>query len=108
MARENYSATVSVWRRLGDTLDANLDESWPLDGRRLRLKEMTERAFDLVVRRSALEAEKQEITKELQGLLEEGRKLAHFLRLGLKQRYGDDNEKLVEFGIRPNRRRSRR
>jgi len=42
-----------------------------------------------------------EATKNLQAVLVEGRKLATFLRGGVKQRYGDRSEKLVEFGLAP-------
>jgi hypothetical protein len=48
-----------------------------------------------------MEATKQEATKRLQAVLVEGRKLATFLRSGVKQRYGDRSEKLVEFGLAP-------
>ena len=47
-----------------------------------------------------LDATKQD-AKRLQWLLAEGRKLATFLRGGVKQRYGDRSEKLVEFGLAP-------
>lgn len=46
-------------------------------------------------------ATKQETTKRLRTLLAEGRKLATFLRAGVKQRYGNRAEKLVEFGLAP-------
>jgi hypothetical protein len=33
--------------------------------------------------------------------LEKGRKLATFLRTGIKQRYGNRSDKLAEFGVQP-------
>ena len=108
MSRENYTLTVSGFRRLSDSLDANADDIRFLEEQRLLLREMTEKAQTLVGRRNALEAEKQEVTRELQGLLEEGRKLASYLRAGVKQRYGTRSEKLVEFGVRPFRGRAPR
>ena len=107
MPRETHAVTVHGWRRLGNGLEANVGDYPNLEGHCVRLKEMTERAHALVVKRNALDAEKQAVTSELQTLLEEGRKLATFLRLGMRQSYGNDSEKLVEFGIRPRRRRSR-
>ncbi len=48
-------------------------------------------------------AAKQDATQRLNDLLVEGRKLATFLRGGVKQRYGDKSEKLVEFDLAPAR-----
>jgi hypothetical protein len=107
MPRENYAITVDTWRRLGYGLEANAGDYPHLEGHRLKLDEMTERANTLLTRRNALDAEKQAVTTELQTLLEEGRKVATFLRLGMKEIYGNRSEKLIEFGIRPFRRRSR-
>jgi hypothetical protein len=108
MSRESYATTVVGWKILGSGLETNAGDYQNLEGHRLRLESMTERADALVVRRNALEAEKQAVTRELQTLLEEGRKIATFLRVAMKQQYGNRSEKLVEFGLRPFRRRSRK
>ena len=50
-------------------------------------------------------AAKQDATQRLNDLLTEGRKLVTFLRGGVKQRYGDKSEKLVEFDLAPARQR---
>lgn len=47
------------------------------------------------------------MTAELQGILNEGRRLASLLRHAMRLVYGTRSEKLVEFGLRPFRRRSR-
>jgi hypothetical protein len=52
------------------------------------------------------EAERQRATREMQEALTEGEKTATFLRMGIKLVYGNDNDKLLEFGIQPLRRRS--
>ena len=107
MSRERFSVTVEGWRSLGDGLEANAADHPNFEPHRLQLKEMTARAFDLVTQRNALESQKQAVTNELQTLLEEGRKVASFLRAAMKASYGNRSEKLVEFGIRPFRHRSR-
>jgi hypothetical protein len=56
---------------------------------------------------AALAASKQEESKRQRKLLVEGRKLATFMRNGARRRYGDDSEKLVEFGLLPFRGRRR-
>lgn len=108
MSRESYSTTVHGWQILGSGLEANAGDHANLEAHRLALKDMTERAAALVVRRNALEAEKQAVTKELQTLLDQGRTMATFLRRAMKLFYGTRSEKLVEFGLRPFRRRSRK
>jgi hypothetical protein len=62
---------------------------------------MLDAAREASARQAAMVASKQEATKSLRELLVEGRKLATFLRGGVKQRYGDRAEKLLEFGLEP-------
>jgi len=84
MAKEpKYGATLNGWERLLTSMEANPEDF------------------------QALEAAKQESTRSLRELLVDGRKLATFLRGGVKQRYGDKSEKLVEFGLAPARPRTR-
>ena len=64
---------------------------------------MLDTAREASAHQAAMEAAKQEATQSLRELLVEGRKLATFLRGGVKQRYGDKSEKLVEFGLAPAR-----
>jgi hypothetical protein len=108
MSRENYATTVYGWKTLGSGLETNAGDHQNLEGHRLLLDQMTERADTLVARRNALEAEKQAVTRELQTLLDQGRTVATFLRAAMRQHYGTRSEKLVEFGLRPFRRRSRK
>lgn len=52
-------------------------------------------------------ANKQLVSQRLKVRLEEGRKLATFLRTGIKEHFGNRNEKVTEFGVQPFRRRKR-
>lgn len=108
MSRESYSTTVHGWMILGSGLETNAGDHANLEAHRLAFQGMTERATALVVRRNALEAEKQAVTRELQTLLDRGRMTATFLRRAMKIFYGNRSEKLVEFGLQPFRRRSRK
>ena len=56
---------------------------------------------------SQLQAQKQEVSKQIKEKLAEGQRLATFLRAGLKQHYSHSSENLVEFGLQPLRKRSR-
>lgn len=102
MAREpKYGATLNGWERLLASMEANPDDFKTLEDYRAKLKSMLDTARQASAQQAAMDAAKQEATKNLQSLLAEGRKLASFLRGGVKQRYGNRSEKLVEFGLAP-------
>jgi hypothetical protein len=62
---------------------------------------------EISTQQAAFAASKQGATQRLQALLTDGRKLATFLRSGIRQQYGNRSEKLVEFDLQPFRARSR-
>ena len=102
MSREpQYGVTLNGWERLLTSMEANAEDFKALETYRVQLKSMLDTAREASARQAAMEASKQEATKSLQAMLVEGRKLATFLRGGVKQRYGDRSEKLVEFGLEP-------
>lgn len=102
MAREpKYGATLNGWERLLASMEANPEDFKTLEDYRVKLKSMLDTARQASAQQAAMDAAKQEATQSLQSLLTEGRKLATFLRGGVKQRYGDRSEKLVEFGLSP-------
>jgi paraquat-inducible protein B len=108
MAREpQYGVTLNGWERLLGSLEANAGDFPQLETYRAQLKTMLDAAREAATQQAALAAEKQETTQRLQSALAEGRKLANFLRNGVRQRYGNRSEKLVEFGLRPFRSRVR-
>jgi hypothetical protein len=99
--------TLSGWQELTASLAANSGELPHLEGHRTRLAELLKQAQELANQQAALTASKQETSKQLQDLINEGRKIATFLRVGVKQHYGNRAEKLIEFRLRPFRSRSR-
>ncbi|HEY3567091.1 MAG TPA: hypothetical protein VGP73_04085 [Thermoanaerobaculia bacterium] len=102
MSKEpKYGATLNGWERLLASMEANPEDFKTLEDYRAKLKSMLDTARQASAQQAAMDAAKQEATKSLQALLTEGRKLATFLRGGVKQRYGDRSEKLVEFGLTP-------
>ena len=62
----------------------------------------------LAIRASALQAEKQEVNRQLRESLDGASKLITFLQAGAREHYGASAEKLVEFGIQPFRGYKRR
>ncbi len=108
MAREpKYGATLNGWERLLASMEANADDFKTFEDHRAKLKSMLDTARETSAHQAAMAATKQEATKNLQTLLAEGRKLANFLRNGVKQHYGNRSEKLVEFGLAPLRARAK-
>ena len=105
--RERYSTTVLGLRILRDGLEHNAADFAHVEKHLRKLGEMTERAEALVAQRNALEAQQQKVTRELQTLLDEVRRLASFMRAAARVTYGNGSEKLVELGMRPSRHRSR-
>ncbi|MEO6192284.1 MAG: hypothetical protein ABIS20_04695 [Thermoanaerobaculia bacterium] len=108
MAREpKYGVTLNGWERLLASLEINAQDFPQLEGYRAQLKAMLETAQETSAQQAGLTATKQEATKRLKGMLADGRKLANFLRNGVRQRYGNRAEKLVEFDLKPFRSRAR-
>jgi hypothetical protein len=108
MAREpQYGVTVNGWERLLISLETNSQDLPHLEAHRLLLAGMVTQVRQISAQQAALAASKQDATQRLQALLVEGRKLATFLRAGIRQQYGNRSEKLVEFDLQPFRARTR-
>ena len=108
MARDpQYGVTINGWERLVVPMEANAQDFPHLEAQRQELEAILTEVREVSAQQTALTAAKQERTKRLQTLLVEGRKLATFLRNGIRQRYGDRSEKLVEFDLKPFRGRVR-
>jgi hypothetical protein len=98
---------VSDWERLIATLAANASELPDLEKGRVDLQKQLEEIQAQIAAQGTHQAAKQEASKRIALAFKEGRQLAAFLRSGVKQRYGKDSEKVVEFGIPPFRTKRR-
>ena len=96
-----YMNTVNGWDKMDTAVTANPDKVPELQGNVTALREKSQRARNLFAKQAALAAAKQEVTKELQQVIQEGNAHAKFIREGLKAYLGKDNEKLIEFGVQP-------
>ena len=102
MARDlTYGITINGWERLLASLEANAEDFQHLELYRVQLEEALAQFRDAESQQTALEAAKQVETRRLHSTLANGRKLATFLRHGVRQRYGDGSEKLAEFDLQP-------
>jgi hypothetical protein len=107
MANETFGESIGGWQELTTSLAANAADLAHLGSHGAHLGELLREAQDLTAQQAVLTASKQEASKKLKAVIEEGRKVATFLRVGVKQHYGNRAEKLVEFGLRPFRGRRR-
>jgi hypothetical protein len=100
--RETTAAgKIGEWQRLLAPLDANAEELKHLEVPRTRLAAMAAHATALKQQQAAQRAAKQEASKQLLEMLNEGGRLTTLLRQALKQHYGIRSEKLAEFGLQP-------
>jgi hypothetical protein len=96
-----YAEIVAGWRDLTSGLTANGTDLTHLNTHRQLLLTLMEQSTELTAQQAVHTAAKQEVTRQLQDLLDQGQKLATYLRTGVKQHYGNRSEKLVEFGLQP-------
>ena len=109
MPRTRIALTVSDWEKLTQSVTAETTAEAPeLEFIHGKLQRFLDEFQQLAVEQSAYEARRQAATRRMNEILEEGRKTASALKVGLKQHLGNRNEELVKFGIQPLRARKRR
>jgi hypothetical protein len=102
-----YSDYVTEWEHLLNTLAANTADLPHLETSRVKLQGFLEDIRSLAMQQDLHAANKQLASKQLRVTLANGKKLTTFLRTGLKEHYGNRNDKLVEFGIPTFRRKKK-
>jgi methionyl-tRNA synthetase len=94
--------------RFNAALAANATELAHLEGALARFGKLVTDAQAIAQQQAALAASKQEASKQMQTLLNEGLRLATGLGKLLQEFYGLRAEKLAEFGLQPFRGRPRK
>ena len=107
MPRTSYADVVTDWEQLGGSLATNITDLPNLEAYRTELLGLLEQVRALTVQQSIHKANFQQASKDLKEVMTRGKKLATFLRAGIKHRYGNRSEKLVEFRVQPLRSRKR-
>lgn len=92
---------MGSWRELLPPLLANAAELAHLEIPRGKLERILGRSQEIVQQQGLLAANRQELTKELDGLMGEGERVAALLRKAVREHYGPRAEKLSEFGLQP-------
>jgi hypothetical protein len=97
----SFGDVVAHWRVLAAGLEVNAGDLPHLDGHRILLQSIVAQSFEALSEQRIQAAAKQDLSRRVQILLDQGSKLASFLRSGVKQHYGTRSEKLVEFDLLP-------
>lgn len=108
MAGMGRAELLGELQRFKEALSANVDELQPYEGSRLRFGELVTQAQALTHQQAALTASKQASSRQIETTLDEASRLATVLRFAVKEHYGADSEKLVEFGLQPFRGRTKK
>jgi hypothetical protein len=94
--------------RFNAALAANAPDLAHIEGARVRLERALTEAQEISKQQAAFAASKQEASRRLKTLLDEGLRLAAGIRKLLAENYGPRSEKLTEFGLQPFRGRKAR
>jgi hypothetical protein len=98
---KSFGEFVSHWSLLAAGLAANAGDIAHLEGHRILLQTIVTHALEVLSEQRIQASAKQDLSRQVEVLLEQGTKLASFLRAGVKQHYGTRSEKLVEFDLLP-------
>src|SRR5262249_44471847 len=97
MSKETtYSGKLGHWERLLRPLANNAADLPQLEGARARLAEFLAQGLELTKTQAVHAAAKQDLSKQLRGVIVEGDRLATLIRQSVKQHYGIRSEKLAE------------
>lgn len=98
---------LKVSEHLVTVAKANAAELEGLDEFTTRLETLIPQVKEMSVRQLTAQAVFQQATRDLDALKKEAQELTARLRGGVKAMYGYKAEKLVEFGLKPLRKRTR-
>jgi hypothetical protein len=107
MAGRTYPVIQKKLELRSKALAANREELSHLEVPRGQLDGLLGEVKDLTAQQASLAASKQDVSKRLAKLMRDGEVLMSFVDAGIKQHYGNQSEKLVEFGLQPFRPRPR-
>jgi hypothetical protein len=102
-----YSGKMGSLQRFSLSLAANKADLQDLEPSRAKFEGMVNVTHDIATRQAALQAEKQDLSKQLKTQIIESERQATVLRKAVQAHYGICAEKLAEFGLQPFRGRPR-
>ena len=105
---KRYMNITNGWEHTSSGVKANASELEDLGTFCAKLDVHLDQARSLYSEQSTFRASKQEATKKLMDVLRAGNLIADVVRTAIREHYGVDSEKLIEFGIEPFRGRKRK
>lgn len=103
--KKAFAQVTADWDQLLAAVEANRADLPEVEAFRVQLEANLEDLRAAYARRASLEAERLQATRTVKASLAQGKALASRIRIWVRGRYGIHNHKLVEFGIKPYRRR---
>ena len=100
-----FAKKVTKWAVTSSAVIINASDLPNLQADGLELQSLQQEAMELGNLQIALEAQFQQVSRDLEEKLREGEALVARVRSGVRAEYGYQSEKLREFGLRPFRRR---
>lgn len=107
MPKVSYAAVMREWEVLLAGVTANAADLPFVAEYRAQLEAELAGVKEAIQRQTALQAAFQQETRVVEGFLQRGNVLAVNVKAGVRTRYGNRSDKLVEFGMRPLRSRRR-
>jgi hypothetical protein len=103
MSSKNKSQAdvIKVWQNLVSALAENAGDLPHLATRLAKLQDILAETISAAQEQATARATKQGASRRLEGLLSDGQKVVTFLHAGVREHYGNRNEKLAEFHLLP-------
>ena len=108
MATGRKMETLGDLQRFKEAMLANVDSLTPYEESRAKFDSLVSTAQERNREQAAQTAAKQEASRQFEDALKEAQRLATVLRFAIKELFGPDSEKLVEFGLQPFRSKARK
>lgn len=108
MPAQSFAELMEDWEALRTAVQDNAANLPDVERTRLAFEDIMARIKEMKARQDSLTAARQETTQLLNKLLADGRDLAIRLRAVVKANLGPKSERLVQFGIAPSRKRTRK
>ena len=107
-AAQTFAQEMADWEALGTAVHDNAANLPDVQRAQAAFEDIMTKVQEMKARQDSLTAARQETTQMLNKLLVEGRELAIRLRAVVKSNLGPKSERLVQFGIAPIRKHSRK
>jgi hypothetical protein len=104
----SYADIIRDWEKLLASVQGDAASLPTADPHRLALQQTLDQIKAQKTRQDTLQATRQETTQDLKNLIVQGREQVIRLRGVVRAEVGPKSERLVQFGVAPLRKRSRR